>query len=104
MRASALAYPIANVLHLLGLVSLVGPIVLLDLRLLGWRRDFELPAVSRALTKCAVGGMIILAVTGFDTFSADAGPLLRRGVMRARICGIALEALHGVVYRALRAT
>lgn len=101
MRASALAYPIANVLHLLGLVSLVGPIVLLDLRLLGWRRDFELPALSRALTKCAVGGLIILAVTGFAMFSADAGPLLSSGVMRAKLCVIALGVLNAVVFRAL---
>ena len=45
--APSRAYPVVNLLHLLGLVLLVGPMLLLDLRLLGAARHFPLPAVSR---------------------------------------------------------
>lgn len=100
MRVSALAYPVANVLHLLGLVLLIGPIVLLDLRLLGWGRDLSLPAVSRALTGFAIAGLVLLAVAGFAMFAADAAPLLRNGIMQAKLCAIALGLLNAVAFRA----
>ena len=49
MRGSSWAYPVVNLVHLLGLVLLVGPMLLLDLRLLGAGRLFVLPEVSAAL-------------------------------------------------------
>ncbi len=101
MRTSALAYPIANVAHLLGLVLLVGPIVLLDLRLLGIGRELPLPPASRMLTRSAVVGLVLLAVAGFLMFAADAGPLIRNRIMQAKLCVIALGIANAILFRAL---
>lgn len=101
MRSSALAYPIANVVHLLGLVLLVGPIVLLDLRLLGFGRSLPLPPVSRALTGSAVIGLVLLASAGFLMFAADAGPLIKNGVMQAKLWVIALGLANAILFRVL---
>ncbi|MDP3383095.1 MAG: hypothetical protein Q8S47_07195, partial [Phenylobacterium sp.] len=49
-RGSAVAYPVANVAHLLGLVLLVGGIGVVDLRLAGLWRGLPIAALSRALT------------------------------------------------------
>lgn len=99
MRGSALAYPVANVAHLLGLVALVGPIVLLDLRLLGFGRQFALPAVSPLLTAWAVAGLGLLIAAGFLMFAADAGPLLRNPVMQLKLVGIVLGIANAALFR-----
>lgn len=101
MRSSALAYPIANVVHLLGLVLLVGPIALLDLRLLGFGRSLALPPVSRALTASAVLGLVLLAGAGFLMFAADAGPLMKNGIMQAKLWVIALGLANAILFRVL---
>ena len=101
MRSSALAYPVANVVHLLGLVLLVGPIALLDLRLLGLARDLPLPRLSRILTAWAVVGLVLLGTAGFLMFAADASPLLANGIMQAKLWVIALGVANAVLFRAL---
>lgn len=101
MRSSALAYPTANVLHLLGLVLLVGPIILLDVRLLGVVRDLALPALSRLVTRLAVAGLLLLIATGILMFSADAGPLMKNGIMQLKLCLIAVAIANAILFRAL---
>jgi hypothetical protein len=101
MRGSALAYPIVNVAHLLGLVLLVGPILLLDLRLMGFGRQFALPAVSPLLTAWAVAGLGLLIVAGFLMFAADAGPLLKNPIMQLKLVGIALGIANAALFRLL---
>jgi hypothetical protein len=101
MRGSALAYPVANVVHLLGLVLLVGPILLLDLRLLGAGRQFALPAVSSLLTAWAVAGLGLLIAAGFLMFAADAGPLLKNPIMQLKLIGIAIGIANAVLFRLL---
>lgn len=101
MRSSSLAYPIANVVHVLGLVLLVGPIVLLDLRLLGFGQALPLPPVSRAVTASAVAGLVLLAGAGILMFAADAGPLIRNGIMQAKLWVIAFGLANALLFRAL---
>lgn len=101
MRSSALAYPIANVVHLLGLVLLVGPILLLDLRLLGLGRELPLAQISRELTRLAIIGFALLVLAGFAMFAADAGPLMRNGVMQTKLCVIALGVANAATFRAM---
>jgi hypothetical protein len=101
MRASALAYPVANVIHLFGLVLLVGPIALLDVRLLGFAREFDLSAASRVLTRVAVAGFILLAAAGFLMFAADAKPLAAHTLMQAKLVLILTGLLNALVFRQL---
>lgn len=101
MRGSTLAYPLANVVHLLGLVLLVGPILLLDLRLLGLGRHLALRAVSPLLTAWAVAGLTLLIVAGFLMFAADAGPLIKNGIMQLKLAGIAVGLANAIAFRAL---
>lgn len=68
---SSIAYPAANVLHLLGLVLLLGGIGLVDLRLMGLFRRLPLQALARALTPLGIAGLLILAASGAVMFAAD---------------------------------
>lgn len=101
MRGSPWAYPVVNLVHLLGLTLLIGPMLLLDLRLLGVGRHFALPEVSAALTPWAIAGLLLLIGSGSLLFSADAGPLFGSFLLRAKLCCIAFGLLNAVLFRRL---
>lgn len=101
MRASGAAYPAVNLVHLAGLVLLLGPMLLLDLRLLGVARKFPLPEVSALLTPLAAGGLALLLASGVLLFAADAGPLLDNSLFPIKLACIALGAANALLFRAL---
>ena len=101
MRQSAWFYPTANLLHLLGLVLLVGAILPLDLRLLGVGRAVPAAALSRLLTPLAAAGLLLLLGTGFLLFAADAGPLADHPMLLRKWALITLGIANALLFRAL---
>lgn len=94
MRGGGWNYAIVNVLHLVGLALLVGPILLLDLRLLGFGTQFPAHAVSRALTPFAAAGLLVALPSGIALFSADAVALLGNRVLQIKLIAVALGILN----------
>jgi len=101
MRGSNWAYPVANLVHLAGLILLIGNLLLLDLRLLGAGRQFSLPALSAVLTPLAVIGLVLLLTSGVLLFAADATPLLANELMQLKLLLIALGILNALLFRRL---
>jgi hypothetical protein len=99
VRTSGWAYPLVNLVHLLGLTLLIGPIGLLDLRLLGFGRRFALCDVSTALTPYAVTGLLLLIGSGVLLFSADASPLHRNPMLQIKLSCIALALANALAFR-----
>lgn len=93
-RNSHVGYPLANVLHLLGLVMLVGGIGVLDLRLAGLFRRLPPATLARALIPLAAIGLLILAPSGFVMFSADAKSLIHSQAFQAKLVLIGLALLN----------
>ncbi|MGR4865134.1 DUF6644 family protein [Caulobacter sp. LARHSG274] len=100
-RGSGLAYPVASLVHLLGLVLLVGGIGLLDLRLAGLFRSLPIGALSRALTPLSIAGLVLLGLAGAVMFAADATALLASPVFRWKAALIALALVNAVAFRGL---
>ncbi len=98
---SPLVYPVANTLHLLGLVMLVGGIGLLDLRLAGCFRAIPLAPLARALTPLAIGGLALMVPTGATMFAADAQSLVHSPVFRWKLALIALALANALAFRLL---
>jgi hypothetical protein len=101
MRGSGWAYPVVNLVHLLGLVLLVGPMLLLDLRLLGAGRLFPLAEVSAALTPWAVAGLLLLLPSGALLFAADAGPLIENRLLQFKLLLVAFGIANALLFRRL---
>ncbi len=99
--ASPIAYPLANVVHLLGLVMLVGAIGILDLRLAGAFRAIAVAPLSRALTPIAVAGLILMVPSGATMVAADAATLAESAVFRVKLVLIALALANAIVFRLL---
>ncbi|HEX2527087.1 MAG TPA: hypothetical protein VHL31_12430 [Geminicoccus sp.] len=101
MRESLFLYPLANLVHLLGLSLLIAPIGLLDLRLLGFGRVVSVPDASRLLTPWTAAGLFLLIASGLMLFSADAGPLVATDVFQLKMLLLALNLANVAVFRFL---
>jgi hypothetical protein len=99
MRSSGLLYPLANVLHVMAICAVVAPIVLADLRLLGFGRRFPLRPTVALLSAVAAGGLIMAIATGVPLFAADAGPLADNPVMVTKLVLMAIGIANAVVFR-----
>lgn len=95
---SALAYPIANTLHVIGAILLVGSIGLLDLRVLGYARAAPLIVLSRALTPLGLAGFGVMLLSGSVLFAADARALVASPVFGTKVVLILLGGLNALAF------
>ena len=93
-------YPVANIIHLLGLVMLLGGIGLVDLRLMGALRALPLSALSRALTPLALAGLGLQAMSGAVLLAADAVALAGSAAFGWKLAAIALALANAALFRA----
>lgn len=100
-RGSSFAYPLANLVHLLGLVLLIGGIGVVDLRLVGAFRGLPLVTLSRALIPLALGGLALMALSGPVLFAADAVSLAKSDLFRWKLVLIGLALLNALAFRRL---
>jgi hypothetical protein len=71
LRGGAILYPAIEAMHVLGAGLLLGAIVAMDLRLLGFGRALALAPLSRLLLPVAVTGLALALVSGTLLFVAD---------------------------------
>lgn len=96
-----LAYPVANVVHVLGLALFLGPIAILDLRLLGAFPALPLPALSRALTPLALTGLLLLLASGPVLFAADALALAQSATFHWKLMLLGAALANAAAFRLL---
>ena len=96
---SALAYPVANTVHVLALVMLLGGIGLVDLRMLGLFRRLPLEPLARALVPIAATGVAIMVLSGATMFAADAEAMAASETFRIKLVLIALALGNVALFR-----
>ena len=101
-RGSSWAYPVANLIHLLGLVLLIGGIGVADLRLIGLFPSLPRAALLRALTPLAVVGLVLMALSGPILFAADATTLARSTIFGWKLALIGVALLNVAAFHALK--
>ena len=72
MRKSLWMYPIVEITHIVGFVTLVGSIAVLDLRLLGLSRTLSVSALSRHTLPWTLGALVLVVPSGLLMFTAHA--------------------------------
>lgn len=96
---SQLAYPVANLVHLLGLVMLVGGIGIVDLRLAGAFRSLPPADLSRLLTPIAIAGLVLMIASGVTMFAADAEAMARSVTFQRKLIMIGFALANAVAFR-----
>lgn len=93
-----LAYPVANVLHVLGLALLLGPVLLMDLRVLGAFPALPKAPFVAALRPFAVAGLLLLLPSGAVLFAADAASLAQSGAFRLKLILVGLGLANALLF------
>lgn len=72
LNSSVLAFPILEVFHILGFISAVGTVALVNFRQLGWILPHRSPAeIWRSTTLWTISGLTTVIFSGLCLFSTD---------------------------------
>jgi hypothetical protein len=92
-------YPVVNLIHILGVATLFGAVLILDLRLLGvWRRA-PLPPITTAAAPVAMAGFALAAASGVCLLSANAVEYENNPFLLVKFAAIGLGLVNAVALR-----
>jgi len=98
LRQSPTAYLFVNAAHILGIGLLLGSILPLDLRLLGFFRRFPSEVLVPFLVRCAALGLSLALIAGLWLFSLKPGEYLANPAFRWKL-GLLALALVNVAFQ-----
>jgi uncharacterized protein DUF6644 len=98
IRQSMWLFPAANVGHVLALALFAGALAVMDVRLLGGLSATSPAHVLMRARSVAIGAFVMLAVTGFMQFAADASHLIVNPVFQIKLALIGLGLLNLAIF------
>jgi hypothetical protein len=104
MRESGVwTYGVVNLGHILGIASLFGSVVVLDLRLLGLWRKAPLPAITVPTVRVAGVGFCLAVITGICLLATKATEYVGNPFLYIKFPAIALGLVNVAALRFSRA-
>ena len=108
MRQELWLYPAVEIVHIIGFVTLVGSIIVLDLRLLGLTRALPVRVLARHVLPWSFGALLLIVPSGLLMFVAHASDLIGNTAfvvkMSLLFCAATNAALfHAGVFRGVAA-
>ncbi len=102
MRESGVwTYGVVNLVHILGVASLFGAVLVLDLRLLGVWRNVALPAIARPTVPIATAGFTVAAASGICLLATKATEYVGNPFLYIKFPAIALGIMNVAVLNSL---
>ena len=96
-------YPVVNVIHVLGVATLFGAVLVLDLRLLGgWRRT-SLAPITTVAAPVAMAGFALAAASGVCLLAANALEYQDNPVLLVKFSAIGLGLINAIALRSTAA-
>jgi hypothetical protein len=96
------AYPMLEVVHLLGVALLLGNLVLLELRVFGWGAAIPVEPLARLSLGLAISGFALATASGLLMFGTQPGELLANRVFTAKMALIMLAGCNAGWFHARR--
>jgi len=104
MRESGVwTYGIVNLIHILGVASLFGAVLVLDLRLLGFWRSISLAAITTPTVPIATTGFCVAATSGLGLLATKATEYVGNPFIFIKFSAIALGLLNVIILNFLSA-
>ena len=94
LRASEWVYPLVNALHLVGIALLVGPILILDWRVLRQRTSPAVSVLAAVLLPTARAGFALAVMAGVLLFAARPLDYAFNTLFQLKLGGIGLALLN----------
>ena len=98
MRQWLWLYPVVEIIHIVGIVLLVGAAAMFDLRLLGVSRRLPVAAMAHHLLPWARLGLGVMVPTGLLMFSAHATEFAANPAFRLKLALVAAACLNALVF------
>lgn len=98
LRGSTWAYPLVEILHILGFTVLVGGAAMFDLRLLGFARRIKVSELARHLLRWSRLSLLLVVPTGLLLFMTQAAEMAASPVFRLKLSLIVLAAANALVF------
>jgi hypothetical protein len=92
------AYPMLEVLHIIGIALLLGNLVLLELRVWGAVPTLPLPALARAALTLVALGLLLCAASGLLMFGSQPGELIGNRAFVIKIGLLLAAGTNAVVF------
>ena len=99
MRKSLWMYPIVEITHIVGFVTLVGSIAVLDLRLLGLSRQVSVTALSRHTLPWSLGALLLVIPSGLLMFTAHATDFISNDAFITKMTLLMLAGANALWFR-----
>jgi hypothetical protein len=100
MRQWLWLYPSVEVVHIVGIALLVGSILVLDLRLLGFSRSLSARRLAAHVLPWSALGLALIVPSGFMMFVAHASDLMGNPVFALKICLVLAAGINAAVFHA----
>jgi hypothetical protein len=98
MRGNIWMYPIVEIVHIVGIVLLVGSAAMFDLRLLGFARSLPLRALGRHLLPWSVASLALVVPAGLMMFSAHPHDFIDNKVFQLKLSLIGVAGLNALLF------
>ena len=98
MRQWLWLYPATEIVHIVGIVLLVGAAAMFDLRLLGFSRGLPVRGMAWHLLPWAWVGLGLVLVSGLSMFTAHATEWVTSNVFRLKAALIVVAGLNAAVF------
>jgi hypothetical protein len=104
MRESGVwTYGVVNLFHILGVASLFGAVLVLDLRLVGVWRNVALAGISKSTVPVATAGFIVAAISGICLLATKATEYVGNPFLYIKFPAIALGIVNVAVLNSFSA-
>lgn len=92
------AYPLLEVVHILGIALLLGSLVLLELRVWGWARELPLRTLAGLALRVTLLGFALAAASGSLMLASQWSELQGNRALITKMVLLALAGVNAIVF------
>ncbi len=100
LKTNAYVYPSLEILHIIGIALVFGTLWIVDMRLLGLMRVFDVNQLAKHVIPWTLAGFLLVAVTGLILFATRAGELINNSAFTLKIYLIIAAGTNAAVLHA----
>lgn len=100
MRHDLWLYPSVEIVHIIGFVTLVGSIIVLDMRLLGLSKALPVRALARHTLPWSIGALALIVPSGLLMFITHAGDFISNPAFITKMSLLFCAATNAAVFHA----
>lgn len=101
IRQSTWLYPFFEIVHIIGIVVLVGAAFMFDLRVLGFSKHLPIDGLSRHLLPWSLRSLFLVVPSGILLFSTNAGALGYDPVFWLKMSLLTLAGVNALLFHRL---